>query len=119
MPLQPSKKAHAIWLWVSTKWFHFGVGAPPILDYFGGIGMFTGVRGFVPWPFMELFLLECSEAYGKEEAIPAQEFAKRSGSPSDRRLALKPLKKGMEFHRFGDSRHFRSAWTSSVLGRGL
>ena len=29
-----------------NQWYHFGVGAPPILV---GIGMFTGVRDFDPW----------------------------------------------------------------------
>ena len=50
------KKTHAgvsmfKWLWVKTNGTIVGVGAPPILVYFSGwIGMFTGVRGFDPWP---------------------------------------------------------------------
>ena len=29
-----------------NQWYHVGVGAPPILVYFSGIGMFTGGTGF-------------------------------------------------------------------------
>ena len=33
----------ATWLWVKNQWYHFGVGAPPILEpILVGIGMFTG-----------------------------------------------------------------------------
>ena len=32
-----------------NQWYHFGVGAPPILGFIlVGIGMFTGVTGFRP-----------------------------------------------------------------------
>ena len=34
-----------------NQWYHFGVGAPPILEpVLVGIGMFTGVLDFDPWP---------------------------------------------------------------------
>ena len=35
-------------LWVKPMGSHLGVGAPPTLE--PGIGMFTGVRDFGPWP---------------------------------------------------------------------
>ena len=38
-------------------WHHFGIGAPLILEpILVGIGIFTGVRGFDPWPPQFLFL---------------------------------------------------------------
>ena len=41
-----------IWLWLSNPMVPFGVGAAPILEpILVGIGMFTGVRDFDPWPF--------------------------------------------------------------------
>ena len=40
-----------MWLWVETNGT-FGVGAPPILEpMLVGVGMFTGVRDFDPWPY--------------------------------------------------------------------
>ena len=37
---------------VENQSYHFGIGAPPILEPFlVGIGMFTGGTGFDPWPF--------------------------------------------------------------------
>ena len=35
-----------------NQWYHFGVGAPPILVYFSwGLGCSLGVRDFDPWPY--------------------------------------------------------------------
>ena len=36
------------------QWYHFGVGAPPILDHFSwwGLGCSLGVRGFDPNPYV-------------------------------------------------------------------
>ena len=35
--------------------YHFGVGTPLILDLIlVGVGMFTGVRAFDPWPYVPL-----------------------------------------------------------------
>ena len=36
---------------VQNQWYHFGIGAPPILAYFSwGLGCSLRVRGFDPWP---------------------------------------------------------------------
>ena len=32
---------------VQNQWYHVGIGAPPILVYLVGIGMFTGGTGFL------------------------------------------------------------------------
>ena len=41
-----------MWLWWSTQWYHFGVGAPPHFSPFQwGLGCsLGGNRGFDPWP---------------------------------------------------------------------
>ena len=42
-----------IWLAVGqNQWYHFGVGAPPILVYFSGDwDVYWRVRDFDPWPY--------------------------------------------------------------------
>ena len=42
-----------IWLWVKNQWYHFGVGAPPILVYFSGDwDVHWGYNlDFEPWSF--------------------------------------------------------------------
>ena len=38
-----------------NQWYHFGVGAPPILEpILVGIGVFSGVRDFDPRPYGNL-----------------------------------------------------------------
>ena len=37
-----------------NQWYHFGIGAPPILvDFSGDWDVHWGVRGFDPWPYDE------------------------------------------------------------------
>ena len=56
-----------IWLWVNTNGTMLGVGAPPILEpILVGIGMFTGIRDFDPWPYgpQLVFVTLLSQASG-------------------------------------------------------
>ena len=41
-----------------NQWYHFGVDAPPIIEpLLVGIGMFTGVRDFDPWPYVYVYYI--------------------------------------------------------------
>ena len=40
-----------------NQWYHFGVGAPPMLvDFSWGLGCSLGVRDFDPWPHIYIYI---------------------------------------------------------------